>query len=414
MARRRKREQTFFLDEVTSGAENADTLFNILEGNPRRLDRSRVRLSELQEEINRNALERQAQDGMQRSLALAKELGVQDADFNEEGTFVPRTTPAGQLAEGSPESLQATPAFEIDGQMFDPVAARQSVLKDESRRLKGQEAIAKIRSTGRGLVQGVDENQNLIVIDKDSGISSPVLDEKTGQPVKAPKKPVSGKSVLIKNKATGSVMSKTLGEGESVPEGFEVYTSQRVMGTNPQSLRKEINAEPIVKQFKDIRLQFQRMQDAMQESQTSGSMIAVDQALISVFNKMLDPESVVRESEYARTPSDQAMLNRLKGKLEKLSSGGAGLTSDERQALQRMSERFFKASQRNYDESIDFYSEVARQSGIDPGLVIQPLTMGERGTKSIKTDFDTEEEAESANLPKGTVVTIGGVRHIKE
>jgi hypothetical protein len=50
------------------------------------------------------------------------------------------------------------------------------------------------------------------------------------------------------------------------------------------------------------------------------------QAIIMIFNKILDPNSVVRESEYARTPEGVGLLQMIEGKATKLTQGGAGLT----------------------------------------------------------------------------------------
>ena len=50
--------------------------------------------------------------------------------------------------------------------------------------------------------------------------------------------------------------------------------------------------------------------------------IAVNQAIITSYNKITDPTSVVRESEYERTPQGAALLNRLRGAYEKISQGG--------------------------------------------------------------------------------------------
>jgi hypothetical protein len=56
-----------------------------------------------------------------------------------------------------------------------------------------------------------------------------------------------------------------------------------------------------------------------------GDMAAGAQAVLVTFQKILDPESVVRESEYARSAEGQALMSRMQGALEKLQKGGAGV-----------------------------------------------------------------------------------------
>jgi hypothetical protein len=134
-------------------------------------------------------------------------------------------------------------------------------------------------------------------------------------------------------------------------------------------LRNEMKGNPYVKNFQDVDSKYQVMIKALEEAPRAGTLVAVDQALISLFNKMTDPQSVVRESEYARTSRDMGLLNRIKGKAEKVISGGAGLTSDERQALVDMGTKFYNAYAGNYNDSINNMNELSQLEGIDPRRV---------------------------------------------
>jgi hypothetical protein len=103
-----------------------------------------------------------------------------------------------------------------------------------------------------------------------------------------------------------------------------------------QSIRKEISNTPSIKAFELINDQAGKMEtiwDDFLSNPQKETLNAVDQVLINVFNKILDPNSVVRESEFARVGEGQAAVQKflgLKGKLEK---GGTGLTQRERQEL---------------------------------------------------------------------------------
>lgn len=61
--------------------------------------------------------------------------------------------------------------------------------------------------------------------------------------------------------------------------------------------------------------------------------IALEQALVTMFNKVTDPGSVVRESEFARTPENAPTVNRVVGAIKKIQTGGVGLTNEDRKAL---------------------------------------------------------------------------------
>lgn len=116
-------------------------------------------------------------------------------------------------------------------------------------------------------------------------------------------------------------------------------------------LRKEADGKQIIKDSKEIDLRFSLMTTALSDfkSGKQKTATAVDQALITIYNKMLDPSSVVRESEYARTPSDLSLLERVKGAgAKQFFSGGAGLTNEVREDLVAMAERF----KETYDDKL--------------------------------------------------------------
>jgi len=149
-------------------------------------------------------------------------------------------------------------------------------------------------------------------------------------------------------------------------------------------LRKEFNNRPEVKEYNQIMPKIASIDKALMESQKSGNKVAVDQALITLFNKMTDPNSVVRESEYARTPENLSMINRIKGKVAKIGEGGAGLTGADRQAIVNMAKQMQTAYQDVFNTVANEYSDYARGNGIQPNMVI-----GERrktDTNTIKYD----------------------------
>lgn len=172
-------------------------------------------------------------------------------------------------------------------------------------------------------------------------------------------------------------------------------TDPQQLFTNIRNLRNDFQGTPVIKDLNEIRGRLDVLDRAMQESQNSGSLIAVDQALITTFNKLLDPTSVVRESEYARTASDQSFLNLLKGKWEKIQSGGAGLTQDEREAIARMGREFANAAEQRAQPIIQQYTNDAIQIGVDPNRIIGGI--GEARTVSAPMTQEQQVFAEAKN-----------------
>ncbi|MCP4262826.1 MAG: hypothetical protein GY774_35755 [Planctomycetes bacterium] len=166
--------------------------------------------------------------------------------------------------------------------------------------------------------------------------------------------------------------------------------------------RKDFEALQEVKQFTEFRLRNDVMKAAMAEAEKiatlkRGNHVAVDQAIITTFNKMTDPDSVVRESEYLRTASDLALWHRVKGKIEKWKMGGAGLTISDRRALSNMAEKFYEAAESKFRERHAEYQGYIANSGLDPEKYLTtPKWMGE--SVSTQPDYSTMSDQELLQL----------------
>lgn len=157
--------------------------------------------------------------------------------------------------------------------------------------------------------------------------------------------------------------------------GENLSTRDRV---DYQQALTKLSNRPEVKDVREMGRYVGAMEEAMKESMSGGSMIAVDQAVINAFNKLMDPTSVVRESEYARTASDQSLMNRLKGQLGpdgKLAVGGAGLTKQDREAIARMARNFTAAAATKAkdatEEIASMYDQIPTATGVTIGEMLR-------------------------------------------
>lgn len=109
-------------------------------------------------------------------------------------------------------------------------------------------------------------------------------------------------------------------------------------------IKGRIELNPIIKQAQQVGLDYGALDAAWTQSRreaaqlkvdpNSTSRFASDQALITKFNKILDPTSVVRESEYARSLEGGTLIDQLYGATKKyLTEGGSGLTDTQRKEL---------------------------------------------------------------------------------
>jgi hypothetical protein len=139
-------------------------------------------------------------------------------------------------------------------------------------------------------------------------------------------------------------------------------------------LRKEFNSLGPVKEYREVENKFQVMDKAYEESKKSGNFVAIDQALITLYNKMTDPNSVVRESEFVRTPEDMAVMNRIKAGMSRIGKGGR-LEPDTRQALMTMATKFREVYSGKFNDLAQEWREYAIGYGVDPNLVVSSKTL---------------------------------------
>lgn len=144
---------------------------------------------------------------------------------------------------------------------------------------------------------------------------------------------------------------------------------------NSTRLRQEFINRPEVKDYVLVSPNIKAM-DSLLQTALSGGMenkVAFDQAFITLFNKLTDPQSVVRESEYARTPENLPTLNRIAGAIQKIKSGGAGMTDDDRDALVTGAKIIGEERAKVFDDLRGEYELLSQRYSIDPNLVVGTL-----------------------------------------
>jgi hypothetical protein len=144
--------------------------------------------------------------------------------------------------------------------------------------------------------------------------------------------------------------------------------------------RQDFTKDKQVQGFFTLDEQFRRMTAAYRRSIDmktgkidSASFNAIDQTLVNTLSKMLDPGSVVRESEYARTPEGMSWVNKQRAILERFTGGGI-LTQSERKELWLMSKRFYEIASTEYDRMRNWYSDIVTPVGFDINRIARPRT----------------------------------------
>lgn len=148
------------------------------------------------------------------------------------------------------------------------------------------------------------------------------------------------------------------------PEGIRLATS----------LRKEFSS--LTKNYRSLNQKLanaKSVYEDVQKRELAGEKVtynALDQAIVISFNKYLDPGSVVRESEFARTPENAPMINKAKSLLPQAQKGGLKLTDADRQDFLRALEIMAREQGKYYDAEKTYYGNLANQYGISIDQVL--------------------------------------------
>lgn len=125
-------------------------------------------------------------------------------------------------------------------------------------------------------------------------------------------------------------------------------------------------------------LRYYTMIDSTVSALESGEikdMNAATQAVINSFNRVVEPGSVTRETEYARSPEGQALLESLKGKVEALSKGGPGLTVKSLRQFADLTKRFTDQALKSVEGDTKRLKKLAGEYGLDEELITGGLTL---------------------------------------
>jgi len=270
--------------------------------------------------------------------------------------------------------------------------------------------ISTAANTGEGVKEAIGLLKDLATKGRTQGAGRPfsvsggVYDPETDEFKQPPwAEEDKGKEDKIVDWGYGQKKNLTTGEIFKVPTAPKAGDKERApwqIGKDVQSLRKELNALPDVAEYNKTRPRYMAMEKALTMSKTAKNLVGVDQALINLYNKMTDPQSVVRESEYARTPQNMPLVNRILGKWEQWTKGGASLTDDEREALVAMAKEINSSYHENYINRVIEYRGYAKQQQLDPDQVAT-LPKGAGGAGTPQTKVMSEADARAALKAKG-------------
>lgn len=206
---------------------------------------------------------------------------------------------------------------------------------------------------------------------------------------------------------------------EQIASAERIAEENKAQGISPeenirleQSLRKEFTDS--AKDFEIIRDSYGRIIASAKTPSAAG-----DLSLMFNYMKLLDPKSVVRESEFAQVAASGSLGEQFKGFVNKLLEG-TRLSDIVRKDFVDRANMLYEVQQAQHKLRTDEFTRIAENSGLDPANIILDLSLAGGGiattsptsanTVTVKGadgnyyTYDLSDPAQSANYQEGLSV----------
>ena len=155
---------------------------------------------------------------------------------------------------------------------------------------------------------------------------------------------------------------------------------------NTQKLRSNFAQEPIYKGFQEVKSAFSQINDGLNLKSPAGDLAAATK-----FMKILDPGSVVRESELAMAMKATGALDRLQNYAKNVVTGNK-LTPAQRDDFRKLSQQFYNSSATQFNEKQAEYTDIAKRYGFNPTDVAgAPITVELTPLEKAKAELKKRE-----------------------
>lgn len=128
---------------------------------------------------------------------------------------------------------------------------------------------------------------------------------------------------------------------------------------NEFDLKKEFSSEPIYKEFQSMKSAFSQIQESLKKENPIGDVAAATKIM-----KLLDPGSVVRESELGIAMAATGKMDRLTNYVDMWKKGTL-LTPAQRNEFNALANELFAASAKAYNDKRNEYAGFGSKYGID-------------------------------------------------
>jgi hypothetical protein len=193
-----------------------------------------------------------------------------------------------------------------------------------------------------------------------------------------------------------SDMTMPIGQRGVVPKQKEM----EVKLSDITAFRKEFTGLPIVEKYTALQSSYSQMNRAFEFSKTHPDSLGIsDEAIRVLWEKILDPTSVVKEGEYARSEEGQNLLARGQAQFTAWTSGGTRITDSMRTDLVQAARHLYSEASVGYYKQVQDYSDLSKRHKIEPRDIV-PSVDRQVTVQNPKTGQLYEFDQSDSNLVK--------------
>jgi hypothetical protein len=163
---------------------------------------------------------------------------------------------------------------------------------------------------------------------------------------------------------------------------------------NTTDLKKQFGGEPIYKEFSGMQTAYSQVTSAIKEGTPIG-----DTAAATKIMKLLDPGSVVRETELGMAMAATGRMDRLKNYMD-LYISGKKLTDSQRTEFQSLADQLYNAAATAYNSKRGEYENIGKGFKLNTDLALGPPAKVMGGATDIDAQIKANAKAEQARRKK--------------
>jgi hypothetical protein len=160
---------------------------------------------------------------------------------------------------------------------------------------------------------------------------------------------------------------------------------------NESKLRNDFKSEPIYKDYEDMKASYKQIMAGLDAKSPIGDVAAATKMM-----KLLDPGSVVRESELAIAMAASGKLDRLQNYLQ-MKISGESLTPTQRKDFAALATELHKAAGESFNKKRAEYEQMGSRYGLEPSVLggkYEPTSSKPATPKPSAAGLTPEEQSE--------------------